>query len=155
MTDSDDGAAAAAEAHFEALRRFVDERSVAARQQPHGEAHASAHISPIQVSVMTGALRHDWLMLLSQSSEQAGSNTAGMRETYCRCSGLQLAFAATGIEGLAHDISSGLQQPDTANAAFNKLAGVLAYLCAEVARLRRHVSGQRPLQSDRLETNLS
>lgn len=53
-------------------------------------------------------------------------------------SAVQLAFD-TGAAEPASD-GTGLQQPDTANSAFNKLAGVLAYLCAEVARLREHVS---------------
>lgn len=55
-----------------------------------------------------------------------------------RC--LQLGLASSTSTEIAHKLSSGVQQPDTANASFNKLAGVLAYLCAEVARLRRHVS---------------
>jgi hypothetical protein len=55
-----------------------------------------------------------------------------------RC--LQLGLARNTSTEITHEFSSGVQQPGTANAAFNKLAGVLAYLCAEVARLCRHVS---------------
>jgi hypothetical protein len=52
---------------------------------------------------------------------------------------VQLGLAMGPAMDTAAAPTSGVQQPDTANTAFNKLAGVLAYLCAEVARLRRHV----------------
>lgn len=49
MAEDDDGAAAA-EAHFEALRRFVDERNLASRQQNSAQAAGGGHVPPLQVS---------------------------------------------------------------------------------------------------------
>ena len=54
MADDDDGGAAAAEAHFEALRRFVDEQQLAGRQQQaYGQSLHGAHAPPIQVTART------------------------------------------------------------------------------------------------------
>ncbi len=55
MAEDDDGAAAA-EAHFEALRRFVDERNLASRQQNTAQAAGGGHVPPLQVSAQDAIL---------------------------------------------------------------------------------------------------
>lgn len=55
MPGSEDGAAAEAEARFEALRRFVDERYLASHQQRPVHAAEGAHVPPLQVPT---AARH-------------------------------------------------------------------------------------------------
>lgn len=134
MPGSEDGAAAAAEAHFEALRRFVDERNIASHQQRPVHANG-AHVPPFQVEAGDVV---ELRIVLHGNMHGAFTTLARLHSCrYHRC--LQLGLARSTPTEIAHEVSCGVQQPDTANAAFNKLAGVLAYLCAEVARLRRHV----------------
>lgn len=59
MPSSEDGAAAAAEAHFEALRRFVDERNIASHQQRPVHAANGAHVPPFKVKAGDSVDRHE------------------------------------------------------------------------------------------------